>query len=370
MDVIVIGAGFAGASTAAALARSGVRSGLLVERESLPGSHASGRNAAMARQLESDPAVGKLAVEGVRRLRARRVHGCPVLWQTGGLYLVHEDQPVRATQWIARLGEQDVPSELLPMVEAQKRFPFLCGFDFDFSIFCPTDGVVDIHALLTDLLAEAGQGGFETVTNCAVESLIVEGAVVRGVWTSHGAIGTRVVIDATGAWAGHLGRTTPLPLKPCRRHLFFGGETGMLPRDAPLVWDLDVGYYVRTEGAGLLLCPCDENEHPPGIPAVDFDVAALLADKLLRYAPGLSDVTLRRGWACLRTFAPDRRPVIGWDPNTHGLFHVSGIGGFGVTASLAVGEIASALICGGAADWVDFSCFDAGREALTSRGCC
>jgi D-arginine dehydrogenase len=320
----------------------------------------------MARQLESDLVLGRLAVEGVRRLRARFVNGCPVLRQTGGLYLGHEHDHVRGRQWISQLAAHDVAAELLPVVEARKRFPFLCMFEFDFAIFCPTDGVVDIHALLTDLLREARDGGFDTLTNCAVESFVMEGGVVRGVRTSRGEIRARMVIDATGAWSGRMGRTTPLPLKCYRRHLFFGGEPGIIPRDAPLVWDLHAGYYVRTEGVGLLMCPCDESEHPPGIPSVDSDVTDLLADKLLRYAPGLSAVALRRNWACLRTFAPDRRPVIGWDPGTRGLFHVSGLGGFGVTTSLAVGEVAASVINNAALSWVDVSCFGAGRTALRS----
>jgi len=322
----------------------------------------------MARQLESDLVLGRLTVEGVRRLRARFVNGRPVLRQTGGLYLGHEHDPVRGRQWISQLAAHDIPAELLPVDEARKRFPFLCMFEFDFAIFCPTDGVVDIHALLADLMRKAREGGFDTVTNCVVESFVMEGAVVRGVRTSRGEIRARIVIDATGAWSGRLGRATPLPLKCYRRHLFFGGPLGIIPRDAPLVWDLDAGYYVRTEGAGLLMCPCDESEHPPGIPSVDSDVTDLLADKLLRHAPGLSAVTLRRSWACLRTFAPDRRPVIGWDPCTYGLFHVSGLGGFGVTTSLAVGEVAASVINNAALSWVDVGCFGAGRTALLSQG--
>jgi glycine/D-amino acid oxidase-like deaminating enzyme len=87
-------------------------------------------------------------------------------------------------------------------------------------------------------------------------------------------------------------------------------------------------------------------------------------DKLLRCAPGLSAVALRRNWACLRTFTPDRRPVIGWDPDTRGLFHVSGLGGFGVTTSLAIGEVAASVINNLAVSWVDVNCFRAGRNAL------
>ena len=153
------------------------------------------------------------------------------------------------------------------------------------------------------------------------------------------------------------------PLKCFRRHLFVSGDAEFLPRDAPLVWDLDIGYYVRPEGAGLLLCPCDETEHPPGMPAVDPEAEALLADKLLKHAPGLADISLRRSWACLRTFAPDRLPVIGWDPEIDGLFHVSGLGGFGVTTSLAIGDVASTLICGGVVDWIEVGSFSARRRS-------
>lgn len=365
-NVVVIGAGFAGASVAAALTRNGVADGVILERELLPGSHASGRNAAMARQLEIEPALLKLAVEGVRGLGARNVNGCPVLRQTGGLYLIH-GRPDRATEWRAQLHQYCVPSELLPADEARQRFPFLNHFDFDHVLFCPTDGIVDIHALLSDLLAEARHAGFEIITDCACESLILAGSVAQGIRTPHGDIRAPIIVDATGAWAGHLGReAAPLPLKRFCRHLFVSGNSECLPRDGPLIWDLDVGYYVRPEGASLLLSPCDETEHLPGIPAVDPKAQDLLVEKLWKHAPGLMDITLRRNWACLRTFAPDRLPVVGWDPEIAGLFHVSGLGGFGVTTSLAIGDIASALICGSVVDWVDVGSFSARRGVLSS----
>jgi len=371
VDVVVIGAGFAGASVAAALTRAGVASGVILEREALPGSHASGRNAAMVRQVESDPLLRKLAIEGVQRLRAKTVNGSPVLRQSGGIYLTH-GEPHRAAEWCAQLHEQCVPSELLSVVKARQRFPFLNSFEFDYALFCASDGIVDIHALLSDLLAEARHAGFEIITECACESLILEGSVarrpvVRGVRTMQGEIGARIVVDAAGAWAGCVGReSAPLPLRRLRRHLFVSGDSELLPHSAPLVWDLDAGYYVRPEGAGLLLCPCDETEHPAGAPEIDPEAEDLLVEKLLRHAPGLAGISLRRSWACLRTFAPDRRPIIGWDPEIDGLFHVSGLGGFGMTTSLAVGDIASTLICGGVVDWIEAAAFSAGRDVLRS----
>ncbi len=362
----MIGAGFAGASVAAALTQAGVRSGLVLERELLPGTHASGRNAAMARQLEADPLLRQLAIEGVQRLRAKAVAGCPVLRQSGGLYLTH-GEPILAAEWCAQLQEQCVSAELPSAGKARQRFPFLSMFEFDSAAFCPTDGIVDIHALLSDLLAEARHAGFDVITDCACESLILEGSAVRGIRTPLGDVNARIIVDAAGAWAGCLGReSVPLPMKRLRRHLFVSGDTGLLPHDAPLVWDLDVGYYVRPEGAGLLLCPCDETERPPETPEVDPEAEDLLVDKLLKYAPGMASITLRRSWACLRTFAPDRLPIIGWDPDIDGLFHVSGLGGFGMSTSLAVGDIASTLIRGGVVDCIDAGAFSPRREALSS----
>ena len=364
IDVVIIGAGFAGASTAAALTRAGVTKGLILEREPLPGSHASGRNAAMARQMEANPVLLKLAVEGVRRLRAKEVDRRPVLSQTGGLYLIH-GQPDRAFGWQTQLHYYDVPCDLLSAAKARERFAFLSGFDFDYAFFCPTDGIVDIHALLSDLLAEARRAGFELITDCACESVILHGSAVRAVRTPRGEFHARIVVDAAGAWAGCLGReSAPLQLKRLRRHLFVSGDSGLLPRDAPLVWDLDVGYYLRPEGAGMLLSPCDETENSAETPSVDQEAEDLLVEKLLGHAPGLAHMTLGRSWACLRTFAPDRLPIIGWDPEIEGLFHVSALGGYGVTTSLAIGNLASTLILAGTGDWGEVDSFSAKRGGL------
>jgi D-arginine dehydrogenase len=131
---------------------------------------------------------------------------------------------------------------------------------------------------------------------------------------------------------------------------------GALPEidpDGPFAWHLDAGFYLRPEGEGLLLSPCDESSHDPGVPNVDPAAADLLAAKLLGTAPSLADLELRTSWACLRTFAPDRRPVIGPDAEVAGLFHVSGLGGSGMGTSWAVGELAAALVRGLPAPFID-----------------
>jgi len=176
--VVIVGGGFAGAATAAALARAGIASGVLLEREAACGTYASGRNAAIARQVESDPLLAQMAIRGVGLLRKTHVDGHPVLRQTGGFYLLHADTEAGAAPWTAPLTAHGVPFELLAREPALRRFPMLAAFDFTCAIYCPTDGIVDIHALLGDMLAQAKAGGFRVAVNRAAESLIVEDGAV------------------------------------------------------------------------------------------------------------------------------------------------------------------------------------------------
>jgi len=200
----------------------------------------------------------------------------------------------------------------------------------------------DIHALLVRYLEEARAGGFRLRTNTRVEELVMEGARTVGVRTDTGEeIRAEAVVDASGAWAGRLGRlSAPLALTPLRRHLFVSGAVDFVRSDLPFTWLEDAALYFRPEGDGLLLSPCDETPMPAGLPPTDPAAAELLAEKLAAAAPRLGDLAIRRSWACLRTFAPDRRPLIGYDASIQGLFHVSGLGGFGMMCSAAVGELA------------------------------
>lgn len=345
--VVIAGAGFAGLATAAALARRRVGPGLVLEREPIPGAHASGKNAAIARQLEFDPIVRVLAVASLQRIRERRIEGRAIVDARGGLYLGRETDRPGLAATIDAMRSLGVEAWLWSREETLARFPYLEGAAFDCAAFSPTDGVIDIHALLAAYLDEARAGGWTLLTRTLVEAVEPVGGRGMLVRTSRGDVEADAVVDATGAWAGRLGRgARPLPLQPVRRHLFISGPSDLVPAGAPLVWDLAAGYYLRPESGGLLLSPCDESPHPPAAPDTDPAALDLLAAKLTSALPALADLPIRSGWACLRTFAPDRRPVIGPDPVRPGLFHVAGLGGFGVGTSWAVGELAADAIEG------------------------
>jgi len=346
VPTLIIGAGIAGATTAAALARAGAGPGLILEREPIPGAHASGKNAGIACVAEFDPVVRALAVPSVRRLHDMTSAGVPILRPGTSVYLGDATVEDRFQSCVEALRGVGARAERLSPSRARERFPLLERFVFEHAMLSGDEGIIDIHALLLGYLDEARRGGFDVATRSDVLEIRSEHGRVTGVLTPRGFIRADVVIDAAGAWAGHMGRARALPLQPLRRHLLVTADQNVLPSDAPLIWHVSSRYYLRPEGRGLLVSPGDETPSPACVPQVDPAAIDLLAAKLAATAPSLTDLPVRSSWACLRTFASDRRPVIGWDPELRGLFHVSGLGGFGMGTSWAVGEVAAALVRG------------------------
>jgi D-arginine dehydrogenase len=227
--------------------------------------------------------------------------------------------------------------------------PVLQQAEFDGAAWCGTDGIVDIHALLSGYLKYAANRGVQIRYNSAVQAVkSVRGLIELA--TSSGIIETKTLVNASGAWANlvaKLAGAKELPLKPCRRHLFVSPPMDWVDPRWPFVWDVTHDIYFRPEGEGLLLCACDQTELAPGDPPVDECVKEMLAEKIDRFMPALNGVRISRGWAGFRTLTPDGRFVIGWDPKVENFFWVAGLGGHGMTTSAALGELAANLLLSG-----------------------
>jgi glycine/D-amino acid oxidase-like deaminating enzyme len=339
-EAVVVGAGFAGAATAWALARAGLREVWVLEREREPGTHASGSNAALLRQVLEDPALLDAALAGAAFWRAPPpdVAAAPPCRPTGSLLLCTAEQAASLAGAARRAG-----AETLSREDAARLDPAIAGAAAPLAIRTPTDAVADVKAMLHGFLRAAESGGAQVVTGCEVEALELSGGRVAGLRTSRGRIDAPLVVDAGGAWAGALARAAgapPPPLVPYRRHLFLSRRPRR-PASAPWVWDIAHGLYWRAEGDRTLLCACDEDAHAPAAPHVEACVARDLAAKLAARVPAFGPIEVETAWACLRTFAPDRRFVIGPDPSIPGLTYAAGLGGHGVTTAAEVGRLAA-----------------------------
>jgi D-arginine dehydrogenase len=350
VDYLIVGAGFAGAATAYHLTRQGVANILLLEKEAIPGFHASGRNAAMIRQCVPDPALLPLTRDGCAFLRNLPPDWpVPVQFKQNGSLLLGSAQgweKLKRDGEIARgLG---IPVELWTPEQAKRHVPVLKEAEFDGATWCAEDGILDIHALLSGYLKSALAHGMRVRYSCTVSEIRALGTGFE-VKTGGEVIKARVLVNASGAWANVIARlagAAELPIRPYRRHLFVSPPLSWVDASWPFVWDTTHDIYFRPEGGGLLLSACDQQELSPGDPPVDATIHELLAEKIQLYIPGLASVPIQRAWAGLRTLVSDGRFVIGWDPQVNGLFWVAGLGGHGVTTSSTVGALAADLLVG------------------------
>ena len=346
---VIIGAGFAGAATAYHLALSGLKEILILEQEAMAGVHSSGRNAAMVRQVVSDPALAALTREGAAFIRSLPADWpVPVAFeQNGSLLLASGVAWKKLARDAEKARQMGIAVESWSRDRARNFVAALKGADFDGAVWCSTDGVVDIHALLTGYLRAAQSLGVRVRYGCSVRGVNLRGDRVVGVVTTEGVIQVETLINAAGPWAGMVAKlagAVEVPLRPCRRHLFLSAPLPWVEKRWPFVWDVTHDLYFRPESGGLLLCPCDQDEMAPGIPPTDEAITESLFDKIKRHLPALSDVAVKRSWAGFRTLSADGRFVIGWDPKVRGFFWVAGLGGHGVTSSSSVGALAARLI--------------------------
>jgi D-arginine dehydrogenase len=350
-EVVVIGGGFAGAATAYQLARAGVTDIVIVEAERTPGTHSSGRNAAMARFLVVRPDHLPLAVEGVRFLHrppADFPHGTYVR-RTGSMMLVQAEEREKMQHSIARWRDYGIPAEWLEPDEVEKRVPATAGATFAGAVYCADDGVADVSALLDGYLRVALGRGARLLTERRVTGIKVEAGQVCAVETEHECIETRAVVNACGAWAAEIASMAgacPMPFRSLRRHLVVTAPAAWVDPSWPFVWDVAHELYFRPEPPGLLLSPCDETEVPPGDVPVDHAALESLAEKIQRWMPRLCGVSVGHVWAGARTFTPDNNFVLGRDPRVGGFIWCAGLGGNGMAVSAAAGRLAAAGVFG------------------------
>lgn len=335
-EVLIIGGGIAGLSTAYHLVRAGQKGVLLLDREDLPGFYASGHNAGVGRQLTGRVEHTALAIEGSRRLHeAGLVSGC------GGLLLGAEPGGTDALA---------AEAEHFQLPVARGAGAVLPGMRGAEHLAIPSDGVIDIDRLLGYCADGARAHGASLRFGWELRA-IQPSADGFEVETDHGRVHTRILVNAAGAWCGEIGRKAggiDLTFQAPRRHLVWSNAP--YPADQPWAWWADRPFYVRPESGGMLLCACEEQEialpqrHIQ--PENDEGILESLFGSLRELAPAFADLPIARIWCGMRTFAPDRRFVLGPDPVNPNLFWVAGLGGHGMTSGLAVGDLAARTILG------------------------
>jgi glycine/D-amino acid oxidase-like deaminating enzyme len=335
---VVVGGGIAGVALAAHLARLGMEGVVLLERESGLGEGATSRSAGGIRQQFADPDLVRAARATAALLRTFEAEtGVDPEFRAHG-YLLVATEEARAGRLRAEAAAQRAAGLAVEHLDAggvARLFPCLSVGDVAGANFCPTDGYLSPHGLVEGYRALARRHGAVVVLSREAVTLEVRGGRVRGVRTAAGTVEAPLVAVAAGSDAGPLlaAAGVRVPLRPTMRRLWFTHPLPGLPRDLPLVLDLDRPFYFRPESGGALLSLAEVEEGgraeapSPG----DGSLPDRLAERALNRCPLLGDARILRAWWGFRTLTPDDLPVLGEAPEVPGLWLAVGFGGHGIT---------------------------------------
>lgn len=345
-DVAIIGAGIGGASLAANL--GGDLKVAILEAEAFPGYHTSGRSAAFYSESYGGPAVQPLTTASLHYFQtAETESGEAWLGKRRGALYVGQARQREALSRMRSLFPA-VEMQLIGPQQVARHAPMLRPEWTAGGLWEP--GVRDINTATMHqafLRAFRRKGGV-LKTGWRVTSLAREADGWR-IASATAEISARVVVNAAGAWADEIARLAgiaPIDLAPLRRTLVvLRVPQAEYRADAPLVLDVDGSFYFKPDAGTYWISPHDET---PSVPCdaqpEELDVAIAL-DRM-EQATTLTIARPERSWAGLRSFAPDRAPVYGFEDGVAGFFWCAGQGGFGMQTAPAAGALCASLIVG------------------------
>lgn len=342
-DIAIVGAGMAGASLAAALLAHGTGARiLLIEGEARPGYHATGRSAAFWHETYGGPGVQPLTHASGPALRA-----LGVLHKRRGLTLARKGQEAELEAFVARFAALGVRISIADRATLTHYVPGLSA-DYVLGALEEDCSDIDVAALHQHYLAEARQGGVELLCDARVASVARDGDGWALTLADGRGIAAGLIVNAAGAWADELAAmagAAPLGITPYRRTMV-QARVDPAPTDAlPLVLDLDESFYFKPESGRLWLTPHDETPTPPCDAAPEEIDVAVAVDRLQQIIDWRVE-RIEHRWAGLRSFAPDRLPVYGFDPAVPGFFWCAGQGGFGIQTAPEGSDLAARLLLG------------------------
>jgi glycine/D-amino acid oxidase-like deaminating enzyme len=361
-DVVVIGAGALGLSTALHCALSG-RSVAVVERHAA-GSQASGRAAGLFKSVQADELRTRLARRSiVKAVTFADWAGVPLPVARPGSFLIartgqHRDFLCRELEQSRRWGA-DV-REASPAQVADQLSYYQPGGG-DFALWCPEDVYIEEPpSLIQAYLAACQRHGAVVAENEPVTGITVTAGRVTGVETQQRSITAPVVVDAGGAWVRPVAELAgaSVPVAAVRHQLLITAPTADVDPSDPITRVVDAAVYLRPARGGLMVggfepdpLPVDPRHQPASFTTddvpLDLDVLRRMATQVAAEAPAAVSTPVAEHRGGLFTMSPDGRFVAGPVPDLPGLWVASGCNGSGFSSSLAIGEALATWITSG-----------------------
>lgn len=347
-DFLIIGGGIAAASVGFWLAPHGKV--ILLERESQPGYHSTGRSAALFMESYGTPQVRALT-QASRAFLEQPPAGFtehPLLSPRGALMVAEPGHEEALEEWWQVLRSVTPRAQRLDAAGACALVPVLRPERVVGAVYEPDSADMDVHAIHQGFLRGVRRAGGSIVCDAEVTALRREG----GMWLVEAGgqlYEAPVVLNAAGAWADAIAEragVAKIGLQPRRRSAFiFGPPEGADIHRWPMTIGVSEDWYIKPDAGMLLGSPANADPvEPHDVQPEEFDIA--LAIHRIQEVSTLSIRRPTRTWAGLRSFVADGDLVGGFDPAAPGFFWVAAQGGYGIQTSAAMGEACAALARG------------------------
>ena len=349
-DIVVVGAGIAGASAAAELAAD-ARVALL-DMEAQPGFHATARSAAFFAA-----SYGSGVVRGITAASEHFFRKPPSGFSEVELIRPRDALFIAGADQLGKLEEMkaEIPNlQKLSAEETCKQAPILDSSYVAGGLRDELGGDLDVDAILQAYLRLFKQRGGKLMCRQQVEAM----GFKDGIWTLQSAshsLSAPVVVNAAGAWAGgiaELAGASSLQLQPMKRTAVLidlkqlGDKAQNMDISGwPLVVDVDEQFYFKPDAGRLLISPADETPSAACDAQPDEIDIAIAVDRFQK-ATSLNIERVNHSWAGLRTFSSDRNFIVGFDPGLKGFFWLAGQGGYGVQSAPGLAQLTNAMITG------------------------
>lgn len=336
-EVVIIGGGAVGASTAYHLTELGITDVILVERDALAAGSTS-KSAGGVRLQFADELNIRIALRSLAELEsfAERFDVDIALVQAGYLFLLDSPEDVeRFREALALQASLGVPSRELTPAEAAEIVPPLATADLLAATFCPRDGYATPEAVVQGYVGAAAARGVRVRQGTAVEGIEVAGGRITGVVTSGGRIATGTVVCAAGVWSKEVAALAglELPVQGEARWMHYTPRGEAFPALVPLTIDFTTGFYFHREGQGIAFGGREATLEELGGPAT-------------KRLPIIEELPVQSSWWGWYENSPDRNAIVGEATEPSRLFYATGFSGHGFQQSPAVGEHLAELIAG------------------------
>ncbi|MGW8225029.1 MAG: NAD(P)/FAD-dependent oxidoreductase [Anaerolineales bacterium] len=364
-EIVIIGGGVMGASTAYHLAIRGLKKIVLLEKEQFFGQGATGRCAGGVRYQFSTAInilLSKISLPMLENFEQEMGQSIDYR-QCGYLILLSNEHDLAVYKKNVQLqNELGVGTMILDGDQIRQRLPMMNLGDILAGTFHAKDGLVDPNSVVMGYINAATRLGAKALTGIEVIGIDLQGGKVSGIETSLGNVSTPIVINTAGPWAGEIGKLAGLeiPITPLRRQILTTTPMPEIPEDFPFVIDFAQSLYFHREGQGLLTGMSNPYESSGFNQQVDPGWEITHLEAAAKRMPLLESAGLQSHWAGLYENTPDAHPILGATP-VPGFYLCAGFSGHGFMHGPAAGLIMSEIVLDGIGTSLDVSSLDLER---------